>query len=308
MAAVAGGAHCSSGIKTKIEDSHAGYNMQMQKTAFKLIKIVSVFCLLSGCVTLSPLVNLDAPVERVVQASGYKKAFIKTGYFVHTSYYYFGRPGEPINIYIEGDGRAWVNRAQSPDNPTPKSPLVLRLASMDPAANVAYLARPGQYTESGLPLCEAAYWSDKRFSKEVVASMNEAINQLCLKAKTDKINLIGYSGGAAIAVLVAAGRNDIVSLRTVAGNLDTGALIRYYRTGPLNGSLNPIDVAEKLKGLPQRHFVGAKDKIVPLFIAQSFVERAGDKDFSRITVIDGATHVKGWRQHWKEFLSYPVAP
>lgn len=275
--------------------------MRMYVIALRLISGILLLFLSGGCVTLSPLVNLDSPVDRVVQASGFKKAFIKTEYFVHTSYYYFGRPGEPVNIYIEGDGRA-----QPSDNPTPKSPFVLELAGIDPAANVAYLARPGQYTEAGLPLCEAAYWSNKRFSKEVVASMNEAIDQLCLKAKTDKINLIGYSGGAAIAVLIAAGRDDIVSLRTIAGNLDTEALSRYHRAAALGGSLNPIDAAEKIKGLPQRHFAGAKDKIVPLFIAQSFAERLGDKDFGRITVISGATHVKGWRQQWKELLSYPV--
>jgi len=271
----------------------------MHAIILRFISAIFLAFLSSGCITLSPLVNLDSPVERIVDTRGFKKATIKTEYFVHTAYYYFGRPGEPVNIYIEGDGCAWP---ESTDNPTPRSPLVLELASIDPAENVAYLARPGQYTESGLPLCEATYWSDKRFSKEVIASMNEAISQLCLKAKADKINLIGYSGGAAIAVLIAAGRSDVVSLRTIAGNLDTEALSRHHYSGPLSGSLNPIDFAQELEGLPQRHFAGSKDKIVPLSITQSFAGRGGDKDFIRITVIEGATHVKGWSQRWQELL------
>jgi hypothetical protein len=64
-----------------------------------------------------------------------------------------------------------------------------------------------------------------------------------------------------------------------------------------------MDVATVIKDLPQRHFVGSKDKVVPLFIARSFVERMGDKDGKRITVIEEATHTKGWLENSEELLS-----
>ena len=211
-----------------------------------------------------------------------------------------------MNVYIEGDGSAWISRTQVSDNPTPRNPLVLELASKDPSANVIYLARPGQYTEHGFTLCDPAFWSDKRFSEEVVSSMNEAIDKLCLKANSSKVNLIGYSGGAAIAVLIAARRNDVISLRTIAGDLDPQALNRYQHVSPLKKSLDPMEVAQNLKDLPQRHFIGSADTVVPSFIAQNFVTRTGDKDYQRITVVEKATHTKGWLERWEELLSFPL--
>ncbi|MDD4183555.1 MAG: alpha/beta hydrolase, partial [Candidatus Omnitrophica bacterium] len=213
----------------------------------------------------------------------------------------------PISIYIEGDGNAWITRNCLSNDPTPKIPLVLELASIDESANVAYLARPGQYSKNLAIKVEPVYWSGKRFSREVIGSMSEAIGQLIELAKTNKINLIGYSGGGAVAVLIAAQRNDIVSLRTIAGNLDIEAVSKYHNVSSLAGSLNPIDFAQKIKNLPQRHFIGSKDTIVPSFIAESFVKHAGDKDSSRITVVEGATHTKGWIACWKELLAYPLS-
>jgi len=255
--------------------------------------------LLAGCVTLAGNINAD----RIADSAAFDKSFLQTKDFTLTTYYHFNRPGEPLNIYIEGDGRAWLTRSQLSKDPTPQNPLVLNLAALDSSANVAYLARPGQYTETGMPLCDPVYWSNKRFAEEVVSSIDEAINQLCFKSKSNKINLIGYSGGAAIAVLIAARRNDVISIRTIAGNLDSEAITRYHHVSPLIGSLNPIEAADEIKDIPQRHFIGAHDKVVPSTVAQAFVSREGDKDYKRITIIEEATHTKGWCEHWKELLS-----
>lgn len=64
-----------------------------------------------------------------------------------------------------------------------------------------------------------------------------------------------------------------------------------------------MDIADKIKNIPQRHFVGAQDETVPLFIAQSFVRKEGDADCKRITIVAGVTHAKGWQEHWKELQS-----
>lgn len=270
------------------------------------VGLLLTLSLLTGCAGLSSSIDRHIASDRLAKSFEFEKSFLKTKYFTLTTYYRLKNSGEPLTVYIEGDGNAWSGRTRLSDDPTPGNPLMLELAGQDASANVAYLARPGQYPESGFPDCEPTYWSDRRFSEEVIASMGEAIDELALRAKTNKINLIGYSGGAAVAVLIASQRRDITSLRTIAGNLDSEALNRYHHVSPLTGSLNPVDVADQIKDLPQRHFIGSKDKIVPLLITQSFVGRMGDKDYKRITVIEGATHTKGWQERWKELLFEPI--
>ena len=253
------------------------------------------------------LTDRNVTADKIAENANFGKAYLETKNFTLTAYYHFTKPGEPFNIYIEGDGNAWSNRTHLSEDPTPRNSLVLKLAIIDPSPNVAYLARPGQYPVPCSTLIpDPCYWSDKRFSQEVVTSVNEAINQLAYLANSAKINLIGYSGGGAIAVLVAAHRKDVLSLRTIAGNLDSDAVNKYHHVSALSGSLNPIDFVEKIKDLPQRHFVGSNDKVVPVFITESFVKQMGDKDFKRITVVKGATHAKGWRERWKELLGYQV--
>lgn len=258
-----------------------------------------------GCISIMPQAHINETADRLAQANGFQKSFIKTKIFTLTTYYRCTKPGDPLNVYIEGDGSAWLSRTWLSDDPTPKTPLVLELAGVDPAANVAYLARPGQYTASDSSRGNPVYWSDKRFSNEVVEALSEAIDTLCTEARSNKINLIGYSGGAALTVLLAAGRNDVLTLRTVAGNLDPEAVNSYHGVSPLNGSLNPMDVAEKIKDLPQRHFAGSQDSVVPPFIAQSFMKHSGNQDAGKITIVEGASHAGGWRERWKSLLAIP---
>ena len=90
-----------------------------------------------------------------------------------------------------------------------------------PAPNVAYLARPCQFMPMDRnPQCAVPYWTGKRYTPEVIASMNDAVDRLVARVPGQPVNLIGYSGGGAVAVLIAARRHDVATLRTVAGNLD----------------------------------------------------------------------------------------
>ncbi len=270
----------------------------MRSTVSKLIGAALSGIALSGCA---------ARYGRLVNAPGFDRSFINAGHFTLTTYARISKPGEPVRVYIEGDGRAWLSRTRLSDNPTPLEPLVLELAAEDPAANVAYIARPGQYTETGAPGCDASYWDNRRFSEEVIAAVNSAVAVILKKSGSDKIELVGYSGGGAVAVLVAARRSDVISLRTLAGNLDPDAVNKYHKVSRLEGSLNPIDYAEKVRNIPQRHFAGSRDKVVPPFIARSFVEREGDGGQERITVVEVAGHSKGWLENWKKLILIPVS-
>jgi len=267
----------------------------------KHIGFFLVIFLLTGCAGLSSFRSEG-------RQAGFERTSVKTKHFTLTAYSRFRERDEPVTVYIEGDGNAWASRGRLSDDPTPKNPLMLELAVNDPSANVVYLARPGQYLESGKPDCEPAYWAGKRFSDEVIDSMSEAISRLVAPERngTAQINLIGYSGGAAVAVLIASKRGDIASLRTIAGNLDPEALNQYHHVSPLAGSRDPAEVAALIKDLPQRHFIGSKDEVIPAFIARSFVERLGGKGDKCVTIVFGATHSKGWQERWNDLLILPV--
>ena len=119
-------------------------------------------------------------------------------------------------------------------NPTPRNPLGLRLAAIDPGKNVLYLARPCQYINfKSERSCKVSYWTLKRFSKEVIIAVNEAIDKMVLKARVERIHLVGYSGGGAVAALVAASRKDVSSLRTLAGYMDHVSLNKEVGVSPL---------------------------------------------------------------------------
>lgn len=244
-----------------------------------------------------------ATTGNIAGQAGLVKEYIKAGAFTLLTYQRFDHHSDKISIYIEGDGRAWESKHQLSADPTPSNPVALRLAALDPADNVAYIARPGQYSLSGIPGCDPRYWSGSRFAREVIDSFSMAIDLLKEKAQAQQVALTGYSGGGAIAVLVAAERRDVIALRTVAGNLDPKAFCHYHHVSPLEGSMDPMDIAQKVSHIPQRHFVGSKDLVVPGFIAESFVRQEGDRSLGRITIVDGATHSRGWQQRWKDLLS-----
>ena len=244
--------------------------------------------------------------DDIAGRSGFRKEYVQAGDFTLMTYQRFGKRSDKVNIYIEGDGRSWDTKYRLSDDPTPSDPVALRLAAVDPASNVSYIARPGQYSLSGVPECDPKYWSGRRFSPEVVGSVDRVVDMLKERSGAKYVELAGYSGGGAIAVLVAARRTDVVALRTVAGNLNINAFCAYHHVSQLDGSMDPIDVAQKVSHIPQRHFVGSSDKVIPFFIAESFVKMEGDKDGQRITIVDDVSHHKGWQKRWENFLSMPL--
>ena len=138
----------------------------MPNTASKICALFISLIFVSGCAVTMPFIDRSYSADKVASSGGFEKSYIKSGRFTLTSYSRINRPGDPINIYIEGDGVSWLTRTQVSSDPTPRKPLVLELAAIDPAENVAYIARPGQYTATGIPDCDVSYWSDKRFSEK----------------------------------------------------------------------------------------------------------------------------------------------
>ncbi|WP_430397813.1 alpha/beta hydrolase [Ferrovibrio sp.] len=214
-------------------------------------------------------------------------------------------PTQPLTIYIEGDGLAFIDNKPT-SNPTPVNPIGLRLAGADPSANVAWLARPCQYAGISAWDCGINFlWTTGRHAEQAVAATMRGIDALVLPGQ--QIHLVGFSGGAANAALAAARRNDVLSLRTVAGTLDTVALTTHFGEAPMTGSLNPAEIAARLARLPQRHYVGGHDPIVPRFAADNFLgHQSIPPGCQRLEIIPDATHVQGWVERWPQLLQQPL--
>jgi len=242
------------------------------------------------------------PTDKLAVKNNFKKIYIKTTKFNLASYQKILKPGADINIYIEGDGNAWRSRNRLSKDPSPHYGTTMQLATLDPNPNVVYLARPCQYSPQDLKtICDSKYWSLARYSQEVVSALNSAISQIKRQSHAKQINLIGYSGGGALAVLITAQRNDIASIRTVAGNLDLGTMDKIHKTTPLSESLDPLSAAKQIRHIPQLHFVGGKDHIVPEIVAKNFVKKA-ELDTKAVVVIKKASHNTHWDKQWPGLL------
>lgn len=250
-----------------------------------------------------PQLHADA----LAQPAGLQREQVQADMFLLTAYVRISRNDQPLTIYIEGDGLAWRNRNEPSDDPTPHRALGLSLAAADRSANVVYLARPCQFTPmADNPHCAIAYWTDKRFAPEVVTALDAAVTHYSARVPGQALQLVGYSGGAALAVLVAAQRSDITALRTVAGNLDHEAVNRWHKVSSMPASMNPIEIAARLARLPQIHFSGSADKIVPTTITRNFVAAVGSA-CARLHVVDGIAHEGNWAALWPQLLSIPTS-
>ncbi|MDO9283046.1 MAG: hypothetical protein Q7T88_11765 [Methylotenera sp.] len=239
----------------------------------------------------------------VATQKGWKSEEIKSEVFTLKVYL----PIEPkktevLNIYIEGDGLAWINSSTPSFDPTPANPLALKLAMLDTGASV-YLARPCQFVgveqQRG---CTKKYWTSHRFSPEVIEASNNAVNQLKVRFSVNKVRLIGYSGGGAVAALIAARRHDVAQLVTVAGNLDHAIWTKQQRISSLSGSLNSADEWKSLQGIPQHHYVGGKDTVIDESIAQAYVARYPVNKKPNFTIIPNFDHHCCWESIWPNIV------
>ncbi len=206
----------------------------------------------------------------------------------------------PLVAYIEGDGYAWISPTRPSSDPTPKDPLALHLASVDPSPNVLWLARPCQYSGGDKARgCSVTYWTDARFAAEVVQSLSTVIDQAKARSGASRVRLVGYSGGGTVAALLAARRNDIDLLVTVAGILDVAAWTKMEGLTPLDRSLDSADQSQQLAGLRQIHFVGVNDRTVPPAVARSFAARFPPGRRPSVVEIPGFDHSCCWAENWR---------
>lgn len=209
-------------------------------------------------------------------------------------------------IYIEGDGLNFLSRGQVSGDPTPLHPLALRLARLDPANAVIYAARPCQYVRD-VSSCTYPIWTDARMGDGVIRRYDRFLDQIRVRHPQIKsFHLVGYSGGGGVSVLLAAQRSDVMSIRTIAGNLDTDVFTRLHDLTPMSSSFNPADVAGRIRHVPQIHYVGMDDTRVPIDIVQSYMRSMVGPDdpqtlsCAHITRVPHTDHVDGWISYWRD--------
>ena len=266
-----------------------------------IIFLVSI--LLSGCSTNKDVATRVKESQDLATQNNFQAQLVKGGDFVLTTYQRITDRNQPFVFYIEGDGQLKY-RGGGSNNPTPASPMLLKLAAMDKRPNVVYIARPCQYTSLETnPKCVSDYWLDKRMNEEVVTSINEVINTI---NNGQKFNLVGFSGGGGIAVIIGAKNKNTKDIITIAGNLDTEKFDKHHNyRGYLIKSLNPIKYAKQINDIPQLHISGADDRKVPPFIAELYI-KASSSSCVKHKIFPDVGHTKGWDKVWSSILNIPL--
>lgn len=206
--------------------------------------------------------------------------------------------GEPIHIYLDGDGTPSLRHGQIALDPTSRDRLILELIGQDPTSSVL-VGRPCYYGSRG-QACSAELWTTQRYSKDVVDRLVNAINTVVRRYPASRIALIGYSGGGALAMLAAPGLDRVDVLITIAANLDTRAWVEYHGYAPLEGSLNPADQTPLPPRIRQFHFFGEDDENVPAGLSRRVLARQPNAE---TLVISGFSHACCWPDIWAKRLT-----
>ncbi|HGM5581280.1 TPA: alpha/beta hydrolase [Pseudomonas putida] len=209
-----------------------------------------------------------------------------------------------LRVYLEGDGYAWVTPSQPSLDPTPRQTLVVDLAMQDPTPSL-YMARPCQFVSA--PGCTPALWTRRRFSPEVLDSLGRALDDVKSRYGNQGFELVGYSGGGALALLLAGRREDVWQVQTLAGNLSPAEWARMLELTPLEGSLEPLQYRERLARIPQRHLLGAEDHQVPAGVTAFYARQLGEARCLELVSLSGVTHESGWQQAWSSWRQRSLA-
>lgn len=269
----------------------------MIKTPKRLVQA----CALGAAVTASGCAMQPLDLQGTSQGSRLKPVAVKTSKFTIQTLQPASVEGQVLRVYIEGDGRAWITSHTASNDPTPIKSMAPGLAVNDPHPS-AYLARPCQYVQG--TNCKQALWTSGRFSKEVIQAESEVLDTLKSHHGIQEFELVGYSGGGAVALLLAATRDDVKQVQTIAGNIDPTAWTELKHLAPLAGSLNPVDFADQLAKLPQRHFIGMNDTVVPPDVSKAYMLKV--QPLCGETVFVNANHRAGYESSWAANRDKPV--
>lgn len=203
-----------------------------------------------------------------------------------------------LHIYLDGDGTPWERNTRIAEDPTPRNPVILKLMVKDQGPALL-LGRPCYYGLNRSDLCNNRLWTSHRYASEVVNSMLAALKHWISPRKVKHLVLIGYSGGGALATLLAPLLDKTSTVVTIAGNLDIIAWSERHGYISLSGSLNPMTDAHIPPDIKQFHLAGLEDFNVPADIIESF---SATQKNALFLPQPGYTHSCCWIEIWPDIL------
>ncbi len=252
--------------------------------------------LLAGCATPASRFDADAAARgmRRIEIDGIGHRHV--GFTTRPL-----RDADELHVYFDGDGTPFLDARHVAMDPTARDPLILRLMALDVAPAVL-LGRPCYYNGAGA--CNAALWTEARYGEAVVASQAAALARLVAPRPSARVVLIGYSGGGALAMLVAAREPRVDAVVTIAANLDTRAWSLHHGMPPLAASLDPAALPVLPASVRQLHVAGAADARVP----PALIRAEAARQQAAFRIVAGADHGCCWEAAWPEILREIAGP
>ena len=258
-----------------------------------LKNFIFLMVLLSSCSL--PTSNQRIEILNEYNKSQFSAKIYKTNNFEIYSLNKIKNSGKLI-VYIEGDGLSWIDRRTVSSDPTPIDPVAFRLAKIDQNDNVIYLARPCQYIQAR-NCNNNEIWTVSQYSETILRTYKLIIDSL---SQFREIHIVGYSGGAGVAMYLAASNNKkIKSIRTIAGNINHDEFTELRNLTPPKDSINFNMIEKNIKNIGQIHYFGKNDKTIPKDLHLNFYMRNRDNSCIQIKEVK-ATHHKGWFSFWKK--------
>jgi len=263
------------------------------RSARRTLHEIGILLLLVGCAG-SQAQRIDDEARRF----GFVRQVIVGNEFHHVVYFNnVSRQSETLHVYLEGDGSPWLRERFVSRDPTPHHPVMLRLMALDTHPSL-YLGRPCYHGLANQPGCEPKFWTSGRYSEPVVDNMAAALERVL--DKQHKLAFFGFSGGGALAMLLAERFPQTRSVVTIAGNLDPDAWVKFHGYSPLWTSLNPAHRPPLNPHIQQIHLAGERDKNIPPAIIRSALSHQVN---AQIDIISNFDHLCCWHRLWPSVLA-----
>lgn len=91
---------------------------------------------------------------------------------------------------------------------------------------------------------------------------------------------------------------NVKKIITIAGNLDHLAWTQYHNLPPLNESMNLESYRKQFAKIPQIHYVGSNDEVMPSVLVREFISND-----DLIVEVNGASHNEGWGKIYNKVWS-----
>ena len=248
------------------------------------IFIVFVLLFLVGCVSNVP--KMSGFTEKTYQGND---EFSLSGMEKNV------KIGEKLRVYIDGDAKTGGLFAQKA---VLEYPVAAELALKDTSPSILYLNRPCYFSDD--EKCQPVVWKEGRYNPEIIDEMVFVLQNFVQKYHIPEIELVGYDGGAAVALLVASRlynkKINVSKVITIAGILDTQHYASLTGEDLHSAALNPAREVYTLAKIPQLHIVGALDKKTPVSLVKVFKKKLGKATSFKVESYESADHY-----NWAKF-------